>query len=202
MVVQGAVNVWIVRVGARRSAARIDANAAASGRLLETLAAVNRLRISGAEGRAFKRWAQTQATLTEADVGLRRIMNVQTVLIAAWPIVGLIVVVLVTSASGASFAEFVTAQTAAGLATSAVAAAAIASRDVLNARAVLRTLDPVLEAVPEGLGEGANPGVLNGELAVQDIVFRYASGGPTVLDGVSFRASPGESVAIVGPSGG
>ncbi len=201
IVLQVGVSYWLVRVGAKLSAARIAASAASSGRLMEILGAVNRLRVSGAEGRAFRRWAQVQAHLTQADMTMRRISTVQLVLIAAWPIFGLVVIVLVSSASGASFGDFVTAQTAASLASGAIAAATLAGTSLVNASAIVDVLAPVLDAVPEGSGDGINPGILHGDLSVQDIVFRYEPGGAAVLDGVSFRIRPGEHVAIVGPSG-
>ena len=110
-------------------------------------------------------------------------------------------IVLVSSASGASFGDFVTAQTAASLASGAIAAATLAGTSLVNASAIVDVLAPVLDAVPEGSGDGINPGILHGDLSVQDIVFRYEPGGAAVLDGVSFRIRPGEHVAIVGPSG-
>lgn len=39
-------------------------------------------------------------------------------------------------------------------------------------------------------------------IEVRNLRFRYSEQEPYVLDGVSFRVEPGESVAIVGPSGG
>jgi ABC-type bacteriocin/lantibiotic exporter with double-glycine peptidase domain len=201
MAVQICVSWWLVRVGATRSAVRIAASASSSSRLMEILGAVNRLRVSGAEGRAYKRWAQRQAILTKADLGLRRLGTVQMVLIAAWPLVGLIVIVAVSTMTDATYGQFVTAQTAAVLASASIAAATVAGLATMNARAILDVLNPVLEAVPEGFGAGINPGVLKGDLSVRDVVFRYEPGGPAILNGVSFHVSPGEQVAIVGPSG-
>lgn len=192
---------WLVRRGARLTYARVTASAAANGRLMETLRAVNRLKVSGAQGRAFRRWAELHARLTSADLALRRLMTVQTILIGVWPLLGLIAIVAVTSASGASFGQFVTAQTAVGLASVTIAAAALSGSALLNSRAIIDKVQPVLEAVPEGFGDGVNPGILSGGMTVNDVVFRYIPGGPPVLDGVSLRIAPGEHVAIVGPSG-
>ena len=201
MALQIGVSWWLVRVGAKRSATRIAASAASSSRLMEILGAVNRLRVSGAEGRAYRRWAQRQAVLTKADLGLRRLGTVQMVLIAAWPLVGLIVIVAVSTATHATYGQFVTAETAAALASASIAAATVAGLAAMNSRAILDVLKPVLEEIPEGFGTGINPGILKGELSVRDVVFRYELGGPAVLDGVSFHVSPGEQIAIVGPSG-
>lgn len=43
--------------------------------------------------------------------------------------------------------------------------------------------------------------VLQPDIEVRDLKFRYADGEPWVLDGVNFKIGAGESVAIVGPSG-
>jgi len=56
------------------------------------------------------------------------------------------------------------------------------------------------EAVPAGaLQEDRN---LPATIEVRDLKFRYADTEPHVLDGVSLKIDSGESVAIVGPSGG
>ena len=201
LAVQIAVNLGLVRRGARLMIARVSAGAAANGRLIETLGAVNRLRVSGAEDRAFRRWAQVHARLTKADLSVRRLMTVQGSVIGAWPLIGLIVIVVVTGISGATFSEFVTAQTAAGIATATIAVASMSAGSLLSAQSVLQRLDPVLEAVPEGFGQGVNPGVLSGAVTFRDITFRYEPSGAPVLSAVSFTVNPGEHVAIVGPSG-
>ena len=69
------------------------------GRLLEILKSVNRLRVAGAESRAFLRWAQVQARFSRADQALRRISMIQGLVVAIWPILGLMVIVLVTTAT-------------------------------------------------------------------------------------------------------
>ena len=186
---------------ASRVQLRVRMSSEANGRLVETLRAVNRLRISGAESRALRRWAQIQAEYLGADISLRRVTVVQGLILGLWPAVTVIAIVAVTVASGATYAQFITAQTAAALATAAVTAAIMAVNGLLSGRATLRELDDVLESQPEGRGTGAAAGRLNGALTLQDLVFRYAPQGPAVLDGISLSVTPGEHVAIVGPSG-
>ena len=199
--VQIGCNFLLVRTSASRAADRVEASATASGLLIETLRAANRLRVYGAESRAFQRWALVHADLTRADLKLRWIVTLQTLLIAVWPLVGLILVVIVAPLSHASFANFVTAQTATVVVSATIAAATIAFSAVLVARASIDRITPVLDASPEGYGEGENPGTLHGELGFRDIVFRYAGQESRVLSGVTFDVSPGEHVAIVGASG-
>ena len=195
------VTAALLRRAGGAAAARMDTAAAANSRLIETLGAVNRLRVAGAESRAFLRWAYTQAAFAKVDRHLRSITMLQGLVIAVWPIAGVLVVVSSIAVSGGTFGDFVTAQTAVTAATAAVAGLAIAVNAGVVARKALDQAVPVLEATPEGGSAGAMPGVLSGALQLRDVVFRYAADRAPVLDGVSLNVTPGEQVAIVGPSG-
>jgi ABC-type bacteriocin/lantibiotic exporter with double-glycine peptidase domain len=201
LVIQLAVNIWLTRESARRTATRVSASADSQGRLLEILRAVDQLKVYGAESRAFRRWAIPQARLTRTDLAVRRIATVQALAIRAWPVLGLIVLVGVSGLSNASFGEFVTAQAALAIAGTALGATALSTSALMSGRAVLSTLKPVLAATPEGDAQGVELGLLNGDVALHDVTFRYEPGGKAVLDGISFTVSAGEQVAIVGPSG-
>lgn len=201
VVVEFAVTMILLRRAGRAAVARMQTAAAANSRLIEILGAVNRLRVAGAESRAFLRWSHTQAAFAQVDQQLRKVTMLQSLVIGLWPIAGVLVVVAATAASGATFGEFVTAQTAIAAATAAVAGLALAVNAGVVARKSLDEAVPVLEALPEGDSSGAMPGVLSGGFEVHDVVFRYAPDRPPVLDGVSLSVAPGEQVAIVGPSG-
>jgi ABC-type bacteriocin/lantibiotic exporter with double-glycine peptidase domain len=201
LAVQVVITAILLRMSTKRAAERIDANAVAAGRLVEILKAMNRIRVAGAESRAFLRWAQVQARFSRADQSLRRVTMAQGVVIAVWPILALAVIVLVTGMTGATFGDFITAQAAASAATGAVAAAALAANASLVARETIRKAKPVLDSSPEGSVDGAQPGLISGGIEGRDIVFRYAPELPPVLDRVNISVAPGEHVAIVGPSG-
>jgi ABC-type bacteriocin/lantibiotic exporter with double-glycine peptidase domain len=201
LALQLAITFGLLRSVSARAEARVAASALATGRLMEILRAVNRLRVAGAESRAFLRWAQVQAPFSRADQQLRRVTMAQGVVTAVWPVLALLVIVAVTAATGASFGEFVTAQTAATASIGAVAAMAMSANGALVARQSLRRVAPALESVPEGGADGVQPGLLSGGLEVRDLVFRYAPDLPPALDRVSLSVRPGEHVAIVGPSG-
>lgn len=201
LALQAAVGLWLVRRSARRAAESAAASAVATGRLVELLRAINRLRVAGAESRAFLRWASSHAAVARAELRVRRIDSAQTVLLALWPILNLTVTVAIVAGVGATYADLVTVQSAAALASAAVASAIISANVAAGAREELRAMSPALDAVPEGSGSGSAPGVLHGGIAVRDLVYRHPGSDTPVLDGVSLQIHPGEHVAIVGPSG-
>jgi ATP-binding cassette, subfamily B, bacterial CvaB/MchF/RaxB len=66
-----------------------------------------------------------------------------------------------------------------------------------------RLADIVFTDPEATLAEGHDPDrVVPATLELNDVHFRYAAQEPYVLDGVSLKIEEGESVAIVGPSGG
>jgi ABC-type multidrug transport system fused ATPase/permease subunit len=76
-----------------------------------------------------------------------------------------------------------------------------ANLQLQNARASLERVSALYDIVPEGnLGTGKKVERLNGEVEFSHVSFSYDSREP-VLQDVSFHISPGERVAIVGPSG-
>lgn len=66
-----------------------------------------------------------------------------------------------------------------------------------------RIADIALAAPEPGLSNGGLVvPTLKGALELRGVGFRYGEGEPTVLDGLDFKVSPGELVAITGASGG
>jgi ABC-type multidrug transport system fused ATPase/permease subunit len=74
----------------------------------------------------------------------------------------------------------------------------------LTMQSSLAALERVLSLfaiVPEpNLATGLEVSSLRGEITFEDVTFAYGSG-PPVLEGLSFNVTPGQRVAIVGPSG-
>ena len=66
-----------------------------------------------------------------------------------------------------------------------------------------RLADIVLaEPEADGSREASPQHSLDASIELRNVSFRYADGEPDVLKAISFKIEPGESVAIVGPSGG
>jgi ATP-binding cassette subfamily C protein len=173
------------------------------GLVLQLLTGLVKLRVAGAEGRAFGRWAARYADGTRAHERAARVGNAQTLFYGLFPLLTLLAVFAAVLADTgprppigdllgflAAFAAVVTSATAA---VSSLAA-------VVKVLPALRRLRPILQAAPEGPAARQDPGPLSGALAVEHVCFGYQPDVP-VLHDVSLHAGPGEFIALVGPSG-
>jgi NHLM bacteriocin system ABC transporter ATP-binding protein len=172
---------------------------------LQILGALPKLRVARAEERAFARWAAGLGRMKDAFVDTQRVFAQLGAFTAAWQALAIAIVLLVvgrvtgSSLSAGDFAAFTTAfaTTAAAILGLVGVLAATSQAAVLWERA-----RPIVASAPEvSSGGGIDPGDLRGAVELSHVAFRYAGGGPPVLDDVSFAAAPGEFVAIVGPSG-
>ena len=76
---------------------------------------------------------------------------------------------------------------------------ASANIELQDAMAALQRVSSLFDAVPEE-NEGLEVQRLAGEIELRNVSFAYG-GTPLVLEDISFHVSPGEHIAIVGPSG-
>ena len=65
----------------------------------------------------------------------------------------------------------------------------------------LENLRPILNEVPESVGEKMDAGILSGAIEVSHLTFGYGETGRDVLHDLNFKISAGDNIAIVGKSG-
>ncbi len=186
----------------------IAQQAKAAGRLsslvFNFLQGIVKLRVAGAEGRAFAHWADRYADERMAVAAIRRIDNHYTAFADAYQTLAM---------AGLFMAAFLlaTEQVSAGIFIAFLSAYAAfqsaftgLSRSVLSLFAVLPYLErvrPLLTAEPEQQSGAAHPGQLKGSIKVSQVNFAYTAGSEPVLQDLSLEVAAGEHVALVGSSG-
>jgi ABC-type bacteriocin/lantibiotic exporter with double-glycine peptidase domain len=165
---------------------------------------IGKLRVAHAEPRALAVWGHWFARMKEAFYSAQRRFVALNTFAATWPLLGTALVFLATatlpgaSLTGGEFLAFNTAFQQVVYATVLLGGAVVS---VVAAIPLWERTRPILEAVPEAVVSQIDPGRLQGVVELTSVSFRYSQDGPLVLDDVSFRADPGEFVALVGPSG-
>jgi NHLM bacteriocin system ABC transporter ATP-binding protein len=184
-----------------RQTARLRGRIAAT--LLQFINGISKLRVAGAERRAFAIWAQEFSEQKSFYMQSSKIANALVVFQSVFPLVAIEILFLCSNvgAKGMSTGAFL-AFLAAFLqfifyfmqCTSAVPS-------ILSIVPIFERALPILQTLPEVDAGRSFPGELQGAVEVSHLSFRYESGSPLIIRDVSFAIRPGEFVAFTGPSG-
>jgi NHLM bacteriocin system ABC transporter ATP-binding protein len=176
-----------------------------SGFVLQLLTGVGKLRVSGATGRALGIWSRQFATEKQYFVSSQLASNGLGAFETAFPTIATLIIFAYASYSnsnlltdlGTFFAFF----SAFGQSMGAVGSWAGGVSEALIAIPPLLRLRPLIASPTEISDDRKAPGELSGSIELARVSFRYLQSGPPVLDNITLKITPGEYVAIVGPSG-
>ena len=193
----------ILQLRYQRRTAEIEGKV--SSLVLQLLTGIAKLRVAGAEMRAFAIWAERYSDQKANDVRAQSAANALIVFNSASGILTSLVIFAALafffSREGLSAGEFVAFNTAFAQFLFASTGITSAFTTLLEATPYYERAKPILQTLPEVDTEKPDPGELNGRVELNHVYFRYDPDGPLVLEDVSLRAEPGEFVAVVGPSG-
>jgi NHLM bacteriocin system ABC transporter peptidase/ATP-binding protein/NHLM bacteriocin system ABC transporter ATP-binding protein len=186
----------------QRSIAR--AQGKISGLLLVLLGGIERLRVAGAEKRAFARWAEQYKLQLELMTRFQKFSDRLIIFGDVWPLVILMLVFLAVVGLGPpalSTGDFLAFHLALMQGVAAVIGLGKGLLPLLGGLEQYERFRPILDAAPESSEVSGEAVVLGGSIRLTNVSFRYDSDGPLILDSVSLQVRPGEFVAVVGPSG-
>jgi NHLM bacteriocin system ABC transporter ATP-binding protein len=200
-----AVFTWLVgRAVVRRQRRALPAEHRAAARTNQLLGGITKVKIAGAEDRAYSWWSAATST---ARAELQRVRRAQAVLISAAgviPIAGQLTLFALLAgplAGQVTASGFFVVNVAFALLLGATLVLVTAGVEVVAALPRLANLHDIIDAAPERRPDRADPGEIRGEIALHNVTFGYQVDEPPILDDISFTVRPGEFVAIVGPSG-
>lgn len=181
------------------------------GQMVQLINGISKLRVAGAEERAFASWSKNYSRQIKLELSTQHIedmvvlfntvMPTLTSAVLFWFTIQLLVEAQTSGNTGLSIGTFLAFNTAFG---TFIKGATDVSNTVTGALQVVpqwKRAQPILETIPEVDLSKADPGKLKGRISVDHVTFRYRDDGPLTLDDVSIYAEPGEFVALVGGSG-
>jgi ATP-binding cassette subfamily C protein len=176
-----------------------------AGLELQLITGINKLRAAGAESNAFARWMENFSELRKITYAIGKGTNVVTVYTSGLPLFSSLMVFGLFIFSGMyaelSLGSFLAFNAALGQLTSAVAALASIAVSMIFIKPMYQRAKPILDAKPETHAALEDPGKLMGAVEAVGVSFVYEGASAPALRQVSFKAAPGEFVALVGPSG-
>jgi ATP-binding cassette subfamily C protein len=189
------------QLGTLRALNRVENRLA--GITLQFLTGMPKIRVAGAEPRAFADWAENQAEQSRLSTRAQLITIRINVILSALPLASTMVIFWAFSVfgSGMQTGTFIAFTTAFAQGLVAMLGLGMAASTLAQTVPLYESARPILEALPEVSGDRVHPGALKGDIELTGINFRYLAESPLVLEDVSIPARRGQFVALVGPSG-
>ena len=186
---------------ARFERSTMEANARLSGTVAALLGGIAKVKLAGAERRAFAKWADDYAPYAESAYNRPATLWAAPAVTALIGLVGTVAIYWFAGSAHVDVADYMSFNVAYGQMQAAVLAVAALAGQFAQVGPMLEMVGPILAAKPEA-AEGRPPvAELSGSIEVSGVSFRYGPERPYVLQDLNFSVRPGEYVAIVGKSG-
>ncbi len=172
-----------------------------SGMSYALISGIQKIRLSGAEKRAFARWGKLYAEQAQLSYNPPIFLKVSGVISTAVSMLGTFVIYYAAVRSGVSVSQYYAFNAAYGMMSGAFLSLASIATTVAAIKPTLDMAKPILETVPEIDENKAVVTRLSGGVELSNVTFRYREDMPAVLDNLSLKIRPGQYVAIVGKTG-
>jgi len=189
---------------------RLESNAKIYSFLTQVINGISKLRIAVAENWTFARWASEYQNNQKLNLKILTLGNVLstvnailanagTILIFAW------VIFTLESAEDKEKILTIGSFLAFFAAYGPFSQALFSITDTLSSVVVLKPywerVKVILDEPLEVTKDQVDPGVLKGDVKIENLSFRYHENSPWILHHIDLHVKPGEFVGIVGPSG-
>lgn len=172
-----------------------------SGMTYSLITGIQKIKLAGAEKRAFARWGNLYAQSAKLEYGPPAFIELNSVIALAISLVGTLVMYTMAVKSGISVADYYAFTTAYGMVSGAFGALAGIALNIAQIKPMLTMVQPFFDAVPE-VSDGKQVLTrLSGGIEMNNVSFRYSENMPLIIDNLSLKIRPGQYVAIVGKTG-
>jgi len=172
-----------------------------SGMTYSLISGVQKIKLAGAEKRAFARWGNLYARKAKLEYDPPMFLKINSVISLAISLVGTLVMYASAVGSGVSVADYYAFSTAYGMVSGAFSSLAGIALTVAQIKPILEIVKPFFDTVPEIAEEKQVLTRLSGGIELNNVSFRYNENMPLVVDDLSLKIRPGQYVAIVGKTG-
>lgn len=172
-----------------------------SGLTYSLITGVQKIKLSGAEKRAFAKWAGKYTEKAELIYHPPLFLKINPAITVAITMAGTVVMYYMALRSHLSTADYYAFITAYGMVFGAFTTLGKIALTVAQIKPILDNVKPVLDGEPE-ISEGKHVlERLSGGIELNNVSFRYNDNMPNVIDNMSIKIRPGQYVAIVGKTG-
>ncbi len=180
---------------------QIKKKAEEQGMVYALITGIQKIKLVGAEKRAFARWGKVFSENAEITYNPPLMLKISESISTAITVISGIVIYYIAVKTQVSVADFYAFNSAYGIVSGAFVNLAGASLAIAGIKPLFENIHPFFEAVPEISDEKQVVSRISGGIELNGISFRYDESMPNVIDNLSLKIRPGQYVAIVGTTG-
>ena len=179
----------------------LEKEAKHSGMTYGLISGVQKLKLTGAERRAFSKWSNTYSEMAKLEYNPPIFVRIHKTLGFSFTLFGGLILYYFAAESRISPSDFMAFTASYGLVSGAFAALTAILQSVAKIRPTLEMAKPILYAVPEVSEEKQMLQHLMGGIELNQVSFRYSPDSPYILKDLSLKIKSGQYVAVVGKTG-
>lgn len=179
----------------------MEHSAKENGMTYALITGVQKIKLAGAEKRAFARWARAYSEMAELSYNPPVFLKANAAIATGISLMGTILMYYLAVRSRVSPSEYITFNVAYGMVAGAFSSLAGMALMVAKIRPIMEMAEPILKAEPESSEMKEILTSLKGSIELSNVYFRYRENMPYVVDGMSLKIKAGEYIAIVGTTG-
>ena len=179
----------------------MELSAKDTGMSYAMISGIQKIRLSGAEKRAFARWGKLYAKEAELQYNPPVFLKINPVITTAVSLTGTIVLYYMAVRSGVTPSDYFAFNASYGHVMGAFSSLAGIAISVAFIQPTLEMVEPILKTEPEITEQKEAVTSLSGSIDVSHVSFRYEDNMPYVFQDLSLKVKAGEYVAIVGRTG-
>ena len=179
----------------------MNASAKLSGLVYGLFSGVTKIKLSGAERRAFSQWAKGYEAYASANYAIPARVHFLNALPTLVGMVGTIVFYFSAVVAQISMADYMAFNTAYGMLSGAIGMLASIAYSVARIKPTLDLVAPILKTAPEVAENKRVVEKISGAIELNNVSFRYSPDTPLIIDNLSLKIRAGQYVAIVGKTG-
>ena len=179
----------------------MENSAKTNGLSYALITGVQKIKLAGAEKRAFSRWADAYSKTAELNYNPPVLIKANGAINTAVTLAGTCILYYIAVTAHVSPSEYIAFNSAYGAVSAAFSALTSVALTVAQIKPILEMAEPILQAEPESSENKAMVTSLHGNIELSNVYFRYTDNMPYVVDGMSLKIKAGEYIAIVGTTG-
>ncbi len=195
------ISLYTTMLQIRVSQQQMELSAKEAGLEYSLVSSIQKIRLAGAEKRAFAKWADAYADSAALLYDPPAFLKFSGVATSCISTVGAIVIYFFAIKTDVSLADYYAFNSAYGMVMGAFSMLVGMTKNLAQIKPILQMLQPILETEPEASPSKKLVSKLSGSIELSHVSFRYTENGPWVVDDLSLKIRAGQYVAIVGATG-